>query len=913
VHAARQAVLVVLLGAAAFAPAVAQGDELRIRAARRDTVRAAATVTAGFAVTNARSDSVQVRARVEMPAEWTLLMGGAPFWVAAGSTDILMVSVAVPARIVAGVYPLRVWVTTSASAQGTMDSVLVLVPQRRAVEAALLDRPGFVVSGKSYDASFLVRNRGNARTELRLAARSSLGAATLADTLVRLAPDESRVVRVRVRTPAGLQAAVDDVLELDATHAEAASEATETSARVTVVPEPDRTIEEFLKVPTQVRLRAASSDAVSPFEVTGHGMVRDGSETQLDFLFRGPTGPFSAFGERDEYRAQVIAPSWRARAGDQFFVLSPLTGGAQPGLGLGADAARGAFTLGGYGQQFRRDPLRGTEAGASLGARVHDDARISANFVNRNGGESPGRVGSATASFDREFLRAKVELARSTSNSGEGLGRMARLSGAWSELAYDAGYLEADTAFSGPQRGSAHNYLNASSQHFDWITFGVSGSNYRKDLSRSTGVPYVERLNIGTTSATLYDRYTLELAMITRGTTVSGLTQRAEQRGARARADHDFRFGALSVEIEGGRAREPGHGAIGYTDVSMTGRRTLRGGAIAFWAEQYSGGSITKGQSGTITLGGDASMRVSRTMDVTLRSYATRLRAAGEEWHSQIDATLSRLLPNGSTVSLRARLLGGGNLPLAEQSVAYLEYGVPLRLPISRLRTPGRVFGRVVDATTRQGVPGALVRLGPQVAITDDRGQVAFGGVPGGAHRLSMSQETAFANAVFVGDPTLVVDSTRAQPTTFELAIARSARVEIVVRRISIARRGIGGAADSLADAGALANATLVLAGSRDTLYRTTGEDGTVSFTDVPPGRWTISIRGDAPAFHRFEPDRIELELAPGESKSVSFHLVPRRREVQLIGESQELRPTRADPKSQTPAPGTKTIKPNHQ
>jgi hypothetical protein len=86
-----------------------------------------------------------------------------------------------------------------------------------------------------------------------------------------------------------------------------------------------------------------------------------------------------------------------------------------------------------------------------------------------------------------------------------------------------------------------------------------------------------------------------------------------------------------------------------------------------------------------------------------------------------------------------------------------------------------------------------------------------------------------------------------------------------------------------------------------------------VSFTDVPPGRWTISIRGDAPAFHRFEPDRIELELAPGESKSVSFHLVPRRREVQLIGESQELRPTPADPKSQTPAPGTKTIKPNHQ
>jgi hypothetical protein len=174
-----------------------------------------------------------------------------------------------------------------------------------------------------------------------------------------------------------------------------------------------------------------------------------------------------------------------------------------------------------------------------------------------------------------------------------------------------------------------------------------------------------------------------------------------------------------------------------------------------------------------------------------------------------------------------------------------------------------------------------------------------------------MSQETSFANAVFVGDPTLRIDSTRTQPTTFELAIARSARVDIAVRRYTSARTGLGAGADSLVDAGPLSSATLMLAGERDTLYRTTGDNGVVSFTDVPPGRWVVTIRGDAPAFHRFDPDRLELTLAPGETKALAFRLVPRKREVQVIGEGQELRPMVAEPKPATPTPVIKTGKPN--
>jgi hypothetical protein len=71
-----------------------------------------------------------------------------------------------------------------------------------------------------------------------------------------------------------------------------------------------------------------------------------------------------------------------------------------------------------------------------------------------------------------------------------------------------------------------------------------------------------------------------------------------------------------------------------------------------------------------------------------------------------------------------------------------------------------------------------------------------------------------------------------------------------------------------------------------------------------------VSIRGDAPAYHRFEPDRLELTLGPGESRDIGFRLIPRRREVQIIGDGEELHPIQAAPAGQAPAAGAKVIKP---
>jgi hypothetical protein len=901
----------VLLAAAVVMPTLAHAqDELSIRASRRDSIKAGASVTAVFTVTSLRPDSVSVLPHIDMPKDWTVLIGANQFDLPGRQTTMLVVSFAVPARAQAGTYPVRVWLTTRTDVKGKMDSVMVTVPLRTGLEVVLTDRPGYTVSGNSYSAGFTVRNRGNAPARVKLEVKSTISTVVGPDSAFDLGAEEARGLRLRVQTPAGLNAATDDVLEVigrvlnDTLQASA-------SARVAVIPEPSRKIEEFLRIPAQVNLRAASAQGVSPFEIYGRGRVIDGKKPVLDFLFRGPTGAYSAFGERDEYRIELSAPSWRVRGGDHVFMLSPLSSSSQPGFGVGADADAGPFSFGAYGQQFRRQPEKGDESGAFVSYAPFDGARIGVHALNRIGGSLPGAIGTATGSWIGAGQHVEGELARSKNGASSGGARSLRLSGRSSFGSYDAGYLFADTAFTGSQRGAEHDYITARTSYWRNVSLGMNASTHRSDLSRSTGTPYEERFDVGGVSATLFNRFSVEFGAAQRSATTPTTKSFGRQESVRLRSDQPMIFGSMSVEGELGQANDA-TGDRTFSDVSIGLRHPLKNGSVSGYVGRYSGGAVTKGANSSVSIGGDLTQRIGRSTDVSVIGYALRQQTALDAWHTQVDGQVSYRLRTGSWVRFRARLMSGGAVTASSQNVGYIEYGMPYGLPISRLRTSGRVYGRVVDASTGNGVPNALVRLGPQVAITDRTGKVAFGGVPGGEHRLSMSQETSFSDAVFVGDPTISVDSARTQPTTFTLSIARSARVDVDVRRFASIRTGVAGAADSLIESGSVANATLVLIGERDTLYRTTSDDGKVSFTDIPPGQWRIVVRGDAPAFHRFDPDRMDLSLAPGEAKALTFKLVPRKREVQVIGDGVELKAQSADPKTQT-APGViKVIKPNN-
>jgi hypothetical protein len=291
---------------------------------------------------------------------------------------------------------------------------------------------------------------------------------------------------------------------------------------------------------------------------------------------------------------------------------------------------------------------------------------------------------------------------------------------------------------------------------------------------------------------------------------------------------------------------------------------------------------ITRGAGRMTSAGGDARLQIADGTLLTVAGFYSMMSSISASF-SQVDATLSQQLPGGSTVSLRTRLAGDAFRGDGAHRVTFLEYSMPLQMPVGRARTAGRVRGRVVNQETGRGIAGTLVRLGPQAAITDDEGRVVFAGLPAGQYRLSLAQQSSQVATVFTGDPTVVVDSTRRVPVTFSLAIERAGVVAGTIRQMSVARTGIEAAPDSLADAGPMSSLTIALVGARDTLYASSDANGAFAFPEVASGAWVLRMVSEAAVGTRWEPAEIEVNVKAGVTQAISLRQVPRRRAVQMI------------------------------
>jgi hypothetical protein len=324
-----------------------------------------------------------------------------------------------------------------------------------------------------------------------------------------------------------------------------------------------------------------------------------------------------------------------------------------------------------------------------------------------------------------------------------------------------------------------------------------------------------------------------------------------------------------------------GSAAHTYHEYSMGVSAMLGGNSLSLYGERADGMSVSRGADQISTIGADGHFRVAPSTWVTFNGFQTSVPSSGDH-NAQLDVAVTQSLSTGATIGIRVRTISN-IVDVSHRQVGFLEYSMPLQMPIGRAQVAGRARGRVVDQETGQGVAGTLVRLGPQAAITDGEGRVAFAGLPTGEYRLSIAQQATQTATIFTGDPTVRIDSTRNAPITFALAVERAGTITGSVRRMSVARKGIDSAPDSLADVGPIADVTLALIGVRDTMFVVTDAAGSYRFTEVVSGSYIVKPLTDAPTGTRWEPTQIDVSVKPASVNEVTFRQVPRRRTVQMI------------------------------
>jgi hypothetical protein len=885
------------VAALVVAPAAARAQNAaptRIAAARAlpVTTDPGATITAAIRLANNSRDAVVVTPRVGVPSDWSTVLGTVPFTLAPRTGDVWLVSVRSPAHAPAGRYAIQLRAADAHNRTLVRDSVIVTVRPHREVELTVADRPTWTISGGSYRTLVLARNTGNVAATYRLLVNSSLGSPLDVHLPLALAAGESRMLRVNVTSTTPDVQAREDVLDFLAIDEADSTVTAHASTHVTVVQRAGEG-NDFHTVSSTLRLRAASaSTGVSPFELVGGGALREGGATHVNFLLRGRTSSYSPFGDREEYRVGLRGNGFRLQAGDALYAASPLTSAGLQGFGGGFELGDSTFGGGAFAQKFRFIRGQGGEQGAFIHFGGDESAgapRIGLAAVNRAGGPIDGKVLSMTSRWHPGGdLLVDLEYADSRGNAGHDVARSARLTGG-SALHFDLGHREVGPNFAGIARGTTYDYANLST--LPWNDFELSATGSRSITRGSIlGIDLQQQIRTSLATLSWHDLLSVGYTTLSRGSR-SLLVPDQSQRGVVARAQRLTGTTRLWSSLEVGRAYDDASIASHpYHQVTAGATAPIGSSSITLWAEESRGAAMLRGADRALTVGGDARLRLTPLTTLDVGGSATRTGvpdgvAFDPGGYTQLDARLTRELSSGASLSMRVRI-GGSDFSDAalNQRLAYLEYSMPLQVPVGPAREPGRVRGRVVDEQTGRGVAGALVRLGPQAAVTDDDGRVVFAGLAAGSYRVALANQLASGSTVFTGNPVVIVDESRRTPAHFDVAVEPAGTITGSVRQSVIARTGIGSRPDSLTDGGPLEGVSVALAGTRDTLYRTTDASGTFTFTDVPSGSWTLIVRAETPAQTQWEQERIPVVMSAGEHRAVTFRLVPKRRKVKIIG-----------------------------
>jgi nucleoid-associated protein YgaU len=862
-------------------PLAAQAPRVERVGAARVQAGPGERLTAVFRVVRP-SSSAPIGIDVRLPRGWE------PLSRAAGGDDaspLRLVPVAVPRNAAAGAY--SVVLAASSGNATSADSVIVEVRERREVAVSLAQAPRFAAAGTEYATEFLVANRGNALSRIRLAVASTRQFPARIDApALDLAAGASRTVRVVVLPPDRIDQQTIHLVTLRAT-VEGDTAAAEAESRVEVVPRAGRSAGPSVhRLPATVRLRGnadGSGDGV-PGEVSVSGPLSPGGSTRLDVLIRGAGAASEMLGERDERSIGVRGRGFDLRLGDQTWQLSPLTEGARSGYGAGGRIGVGPLSLVGYSQANRRVAGSPRTLGLSAGVGGAEN-RLAAQYFRRGADSAAVSLRGLATPFRGMRMDAEYGVGQGASAGSRGMS--AQLFGAFGRFVLDARAVRADAGFPGEQGGRRLDH--AAVEVNPAGTLRLRGSYDREERDRPDSLlPDVPRDPAAPPPLPQAPR----TESVRAGASLGAVS--VDVRRERRESDepgHEYARESRSV-VASARVRRRGVSAgagveSGVTEDRMSSsaspflRAWVRSGVSLprsqfLWAslERWTGGSDAGDERERLTGTLHLSLAATRSTRVDLMAQAYR---DGEARDGSVDASLEQRLAFGHALRMRLRAY-----PWAQgrDPVVLLDYVVPLGIPLSRTAEPGSVSGRVVDAETGKPVAGAIVRVGGRAVLTDARGRWGVAGLAAGRYTVEIDPLTAGLGRVVLHPEALRVDLTGPGAPRLDVALARGARLTGTLALFDAPP----GREDEARPAGGVEGAVMEMRGAGERRRRATDAAGRFEFADLRPGRWTVVVAdADLPPNTRLEQDSAEVELAPGAERELSLRVLPRKREVRIV------------------------------
>ncbi len=884
----------------------------------RVDAQAGKLLTLSFRVTNNSSAKKRFESVLNAPTGWRRLAKDLPFELEAGASDIRLLSISVPSETPAGEYTVRFGIRDASNySEASEVSVTVVITAVKDQTLKLVESPRLAIAGETYIATFLLTNKGNITTPVRLSAQSSNRfVATVDSSVVHLVPGESRSISVKVQTDAKIPSKVQDILDL-AAGLDSANIAHATSY-VEVVPRITGDEDQFITFPLQATARFAGQQGKNgaQIEVGGAGSLAEGRGDYLDVLIRTPDiQSKSVLGQRDEYHLGYSTKQYNVFVGDKNFSLSPLTEFNRYAFGASGTATMSDFTAGAFYNKMRFGVPDQQEWAGFLTYHASEKASIGVNYLGRKD-QSQSSVFSLRTLI-QPFKANEVDLEYGVGGSGNQTDQAyaARWSARESWISYDAQYLHAGPSFTGYYRDV--DFKNLSVNFLPLKDLRIEGY-YRdevRNLKRDSTLllaPHDRYVLVGGGYSSLVSVYyrvndqedLLPVSHFRRGDRTWQLRMSQSLFGVMLVGNADI--GTTRDDLLGNSSPFQRYGVFasvqpfpGHT-YGFTAEYTKENDLSTLEPQQLLSGSV------------NATVLIGEGTQISAGLFGTKTQGAFNQTYSLFDASIEHRFAGGQSITLRGRqsIFAPSN---EGKEFAYLaEFSIPIGVPIARKTETGRLTGRLVDSEKGIGIQGVLVYAGGATALTDRNGEYHFVSLKPDRYFVQLDMASAGLNRVALQQLPHEIAIVGGQESRFDISLTRSITVSGTVVLFGAREQSLADTSQpAIVELGGHPNAVMELSNGIEVHRRVTDNQGRFAFAGIRPGRWTLRIvDGNLPVNTFFEKDSYEIQAAPGESKGATFKAIPRKRRIQILQQGktieaapQKEKPVEPVPKKDTRAP----------
>jgi protocatechuate 3,4-dioxygenase beta subunit len=203
---------------------------------------------------------------------------------------------------------------------------------------------------------------------------------------------------------------------------------------------------------------------------------------------------------------------------------------------------------------------------------------------------------------------------------------------------------------------------------------------------------------------------------------------------------------------------------------------------------------------------------------------------------------------------------------------------------VSKKAGLGVLKGRIYDGerADQPPIPNVILTVNGATAVTNQQGEFVFPNLKPGTYFLGIEQNTIGLHRVPAEKLPLRVDLKEGETKSSDIPVIPSAHISGEVAVWAHPKKG----EDSPKREKGLGEVLVELKNAKEVVRDFTDANGKFSFRGLRPGKWTLKFHAKSlPAQHYFEKEQIQLDLKPGEERTLVGKVIRRVPEIRIIDE----------------------------